>query len=308
MPAESTAHGGIVLIASFRYLAVACLQAITVVSLSQLAGASPLYDQKDLSSSDAASDVISNVLGVSVDADPNLSTPKKPRLAQATSHETTSFSASDDESDFTDALSSPLLPRDSGSSASKNAVYSGLESNSVGSSSYIYAAHDAGDLTPDVVPPDLVASFPAFDVQSSNTAGKTIDDFDSSGNSGDSNEPETTGGDWEAPIRTSVVPSSGFGSFSEDLLTGNFGNAGSLNGGNYGYNPGLNGYLGTLGGDTGGGADPLDLTGRKGQKARLGAFASTAEPEGAGIAVVALILLFVVFYRRSSSRIRSARR
>jgi hypothetical protein len=283
-----------------RHLAAASLPAMVVISLSQLMSASALYDGKDLSS-----DITLDVLGMAVPVDPNLSIPTKRRPVQTASHETASLESSDDESDFTDAVSAPLMPGDGRSPASKDAVYGGFASDSIGSSSYIYAAHDAGDLAPKVVPANLVASFPPFDVQST-SPGKFVDDFDSFGNS---NEPVTTGGDWEALGRTSIVPPSEFGSPSEDLLTGNFGNAGSSNGGN--------GYLDTLG-DTGGiggkggagnSADPLDLTaGTKGQKdRRLGAIASAAEPEGAGVAVVSLILIFVALHRRSSRRAGAAR-
>jgi hypothetical protein len=301
---------------TFRWhLAAAYLPAMVVVSLSQLMSASPLYDQKDLSL-----DATSDVLGMAVDIDPNLSIPRKPSPVQPTGFEATSFSRSDDESDFTDALSSPLAPGHGGSSASKDAVYSGLASNSVGSSSDIYsayAAHDAGGIAAKVARPNLVAGFPAFDLQSPSSGralGRAVDGFDSSYNSDNSNDPVTTAGNWGAPWRALVLPSSGFGSFA-DLLADNFGNEESRNGGNYGYDPGPNAYLGTLVGDTGGNggagisADPLDLTAdTKGQKdGLLSAITSAAEPKGAGIAVVALILIFIALNRRSNRRARAAR-
>jgi hypothetical protein len=284
-----------------RHLAAVSLPAMLVVSLSQLMSASPLYemsasplyDQMDL-----GSDATSDILGVAVPVDPNLSMPKKSRAVRPTSQETASLEPSDDESDFTDALASPLTPWDRGSSVSKDSVFSGLASGSVGSSSYVYAAHDSGDIAPKVVPSNLVASFPAFDLPSSSsgkTTGITVDDSDSSGNS---NEPLTTGGDWEAPWRRSVVPSSGFGSPVEDLLAGSLGIGTSRNGSNYGFYPGPNGYFG----DTGATGITTDLLDRGQKDRRLGSLASTAEPEGAGIAVIALILIFVAFYRRSSRR------
>jgi hypothetical protein len=301
-----------------RHLAAAYLPAMIIVSLSQLMSASPLYDQAGL-----GSDITSDVLGMAVAADPNLSIPRRPSPVQPTGFETTSFSRSDDESDFTDALSSPLAPGHGGSSASKDAVYSGLASNSVGSSSDIYAAyaaHDAGGIAAKVARPSLVAGFPAFDVQSSSSGravGKAVDGFDSSydsDNSDNSNDPVTIPGNWGAPWRALVLPSSGFGSFA-DLLADNFGNEESRNGGNYGYDPGPNAYLGTLVGDTGGNggagisADPLDLTAdTKDQKdGLLSAITSAAEPEGAGIAVGALILIFIALNRRSNRRARAAR-
>jgi hypothetical protein len=294
----------------FRTLTVAYLPAMVVASLPQLMSASQLYDQKDLGS-DITSDATEYMLGVAVPVDPNLSMSKKHRPVQPTSSETTSFSRSDDESDFIDALSAPLLPGDGRSPTSDDAVYGGLASDSIGSSNYIYAAHDAAGTAARIVPPNLVASFPAFDVQGS-LPGKFTDEFDSSGNSDNSNAPLTADGDWEAPWRASNVPASEFGSFSEDLAAGDVGNGGGRNGGDYGFDSGSNGYLGTLG-DTGGkggagGTHPLDLTGTKGQKdGLLSAIASAAEPEGAGIAVVSLILIFVALHRRSNRRAGAAR-
>jgi hypothetical protein len=279
-----------------RHLAAAAVYvpAMVLLSLPQFISASQLYDEKNLDS-----DITADVLGMAIPVDPNLSNPKTAWRYQGPSHDAGSVDRSDDESDSNDDLSSPVLPRTGASSASNNAVYSGSASGSIGS--YVYGANDAVDLVPEVVPANLVASFPTFNVQDSvrsSSLGNAVDDLDSSGNSSNSDESLTTGGDWEA-VRTSILPPTEFGSPSEDPLADSFGNRA-----NYGFYPGANGYFSDTGGS--GISDLLHPASTNSQKdGPSGGFASTAEPEGAGIAVVALILIFIAFYRRSSRRARS---
>jgi uncharacterized protein (TIGR03118 family) len=154
------------------------------------------------------------------------------------------------------------------------AVYTGLAIGSVGSTNYLYAANNAGGI--DVydtnfnnvdgttfagkfVDPNPVTGFTAFNVQNINgnlyveyadinsmgqpQPGGYIDEFDTSGNF---IKRVATGGALEAPWGITLAPATGFGSYSGDLLVGNFGNGEIL-----AYDPTTDAYLGTLDGTNG---------------------------------------------------------
>src|SRR5271166_5776635 len=154
------------------------------------------------------------------------------------------------------------------------AGYTGLAIDSVGMNNYLYAANNAGgidvydatftDVTGTTfagkfVDPSPVPGFSAFNIQNVDgnlyveyaalTAmgaplpGGYVDEFDSAGNF---IARVATGGPVDAPWGITMAPSSGFGTYSGDLLIGNFGN-GQINA----FNPTTNAYLGTLDGSNG---------------------------------------------------------
>lgn len=149
------------------------------------------------------------------------------------------------------------------------AVFTGLALGSVGSSNYLYAADSTGAI--DVydtnfnnvsnttfagkfVDPNAVAGLTPFNVQNiggnlyveyaaltpmgTPLPGGYVDEFDSSGNF---LKRVATGGALEAPWGITLAPATGFGSYSGDLLIGNFGN-GQINA----FDPTTGNYLGTL--------------------------------------------------------------
>ena len=154
------------------------------------------------------------------------------------------------------------------------AVYTGLALNTVGkSSTYIYAADSTGAIrvfdsnwnnvtgttfAGKFVDPSLPAGFVPFNIQTvgsnlyvtyaqltafgTGLPGGYIDEFDASGNF---IQRIATGGALYAPWGLTVAPAD-FGSFSNDLLVGNFGNGEIL-----AYNPTSDAYLGTIDGSNG---------------------------------------------------------
>lgn len=235
------------------------------------------------------------------------------------------------------------------------ARYTGLAIDSVGSNNYLYAANNAGGI--DVydtnfnnvrgttfagkfVDPNSVPGFSPFNIQNiggdlyveyaavnstgSPLPGGYIDEFDSSGNL---IKRVATGGALEAPWGITMAPSSGFGSFSGDLLVGNFGNGEIL-----AFDPTTNAYLGTLdggngqplvnsflwaldfgNGGTGFNADALYFTaGINNQKDGLFgsiqpiAGTTVPEPNGLGIVGIGLAGLVGLMRRRKHSRNSSA--
>ena len=138
------------------------------------------------------------------------------------------------------------------------AVYTGLALDSSGSNFYLYAANTAGAGGIDVydtnfnnvsgttfsgkfADPGAIAGYVPFNVQNiggdlyveyasltplgAPLPGGYVDVFDSSGNF---LQRLATGGALEAPWGITLAPATGFGSFSGDLLVGNFGN-GTIN-------------------------------------------------------------------------------
>ncbi len=222
--------------------------------------------------------------------------------------------------------------------SSPGAVYTGLAIGSVGSNNYLYAANNAGGI--DVydgsfnnvsgttfagkfVDPNPVGGFSPFNIQSIGgnlyveyaalnsmgfpLPGGYIDEFDSSGNF---IKRIATGGALDAPWGITLAPSTGFGSYSGDLLVGNFGNGEIL-----AFDPTTDAYLGTLDGPNGqpihnsflwaldfgnGGtgfnsSDLYFTAGINGQ--RDGLFASIQpipEPGTAGLTAMVLMLIFGV--------------
>ncbi|WP_348269335.1 TIGR03118 family protein [Edaphobacter paludis] len=150
------------------------------------------------------------------------------------------------------------------------AVYTGLALNTSGSSTYLYAANSTGNihvfnsLWADVtgttfagkfVDPNAVAGFVPFNIQTigsnlyvtyadltpigTGLPGGYVDEFDANGNF---IKRIATGGALYAPWGMTLAPS-GFGSYSDDLLVGNFGNGEIL-----AYDPSTDAYLGTIDG------------------------------------------------------------
>lgn len=152
---------------------------------------------------------------------------------------------------------------------STGAIYTGLAQNSTASGTFLYAANSIGGI--DVfnsswnkasgfgfVDPNPVAGFTPFNIQSiganlyvtyaklgpggSPMPGGYVDEFDSSGNF---IKRIATSGALFAPWGVSLAPSN-FGSFSNDLLIGNFGNGEIL-----AYDATTDLFLGTLDGTDG---------------------------------------------------------
>jgi len=150
------------------------------------------------------------------------------------------------------------------------AVYTGLALDNASTSYYLYAANSAGTgsidvydsnfnkvtLSGDFVDPNAIAGYVPFNIQNIGgtlyveyaelgptgipIAGSTgyVDEFDSSGNF---ITRLTSGGALDAPWGITLAPATGFGTFSGDLLIGNFGN-GEINA----FNPTTGAFLGTL--------------------------------------------------------------
>ncbi len=151
------------------------------------------------------------------------------------------------------------------------AVYTGLALDSSGSNFYLYAANTAGAGSIDVydtnfnnvsgttfsgkfADPGAIAGYVPFNVQNiggdlyveyasltplgAPLPGGYVDVFDSSENF---LQRLATGGALEAPWGITLAPATGFGSFSGDLLIGNFGN-GTINA----FNPTTGAFQGTL--------------------------------------------------------------
>ena len=151
------------------------------------------------------------------------------------------------------------------------AHYTGLAIANIGSSTYLYAADATGHInvfdstwTPvslgagKFTDPGALAGYVPFNIQTigsnlyvtyaqltpmgTGLPGGFIDEFDSSGNF---IKRVATGGALYAPWGLTLAPS-GFGSFANDLLVGNFGNGEILV-----YDPTTNAFLGTLNGTNG---------------------------------------------------------
>ncbi len=153
------------------------------------------------------------------------------------------------------------------------AVYTGLALDTSGTSTYLYAANSTGNIRvfnsswTDVtgttfagkfVDPSLPAGFVPFNIQTvgsnlyvtyadltpmgTGLPGGYVDEFDANGNF---IKRIATGGALFAPWGMALAPS-GFGSFSNDLLVGNFGNGEIL-----AYDPSTDAYLGTIDGSNG---------------------------------------------------------
>ena len=153
------------------------------------------------------------------------------------------------------------------------AVYTGLALNTSGGSTYLYAANSTGNIHvfdsswADVtgttfagkfVDPNPGAGFVPFNIQTvgsnlyvtyakltafgTGLPGGYIDEFDANGNF---IKRVATGGDLYAPWGITLAPT-GFGSFGNDLLVGNFGNGEILV-----YDPTTDAFLGTIDGANG---------------------------------------------------------
>jgi uncharacterized protein (TIGR03118 family) len=147
-----------------------------------------------------------------------------------------------------------------------SAVYTGLTQNTSNGSTYLYAADSTGtihvfnstwhDVTNTTfagkfADPTLPAGFTPFNVQSigsdiyvtyAGSSGGFVDEFDSSGNF---IKRIASGGPLSSPWGITLAPA-GFGSFSNDLLIGNFGNGEIL-----AYNPMTDAFIGTIDGKNG---------------------------------------------------------
>ncbi len=155
------------------------------------------------------------------------------------------------------------------------ATYTGLALDNNGSGNYLYAANNAGgggidvfnssfapvNLAGTFVDPNLPADYVPYNIQNINgllyveyqssadpnaLGAGAVSVFDANGNF--IQELISPGGELDDPWGIVIAPSS-FGSFSNDLLVGNFGN-GEINA----YNPTTGAFLGTL---TGPGGTPL---------------------------------------------------
>jgi uncharacterized protein (TIGR03118 family) len=157
------------------------------------------------------------------------------------------------------------------------AIYTGLAQGNVGTSTYLYAADSTGHVNVfdsnwtnvtgttfagKFVDPGAIAGYVPFNIQligsnlyvtyasltpmGTGLPGGYVDVFDTNGNF---IQRIATGGALYAPWGVTVAPSE-FGTYSNDLLIGNFGNGEIL-----AYNPITDAYLGTLNGSNG---MPLD--------------------------------------------------
>ncbi len=157
--------------------------------------------------------------------------------------------------------------------ATPGAVYTGLAQGASGGSTYLYAADSAGkihvfnsawsDVTGSTfagkfVDPNLPSGFTPFNIQTvgsnlyvtyahltpmgTGLPGGYVDEFDANGNF---IKRIASGGSLYAPWGVTLAPAA-FGSFSNDLLVGNFGDGEIL-----AYNPASDAYLGTLDGTNG---------------------------------------------------------
>jgi uncharacterized protein (TIGR03118 family) len=153
------------------------------------------------------------------------------------------------------------------------AVYTGLAQDATGGSTYIYAANSKGNIqvfdstwtnvtgttfAGKFVDPNPVAGFVPFNIQNiggnlyvtyaeltamgTGLPGGYVDEFDASGNF---IKRIATGGTLYAPWGITLAPTN-FGSYSDDLLVGNFGDGEILV-----YDPTTDAYLGTLDGTNG---------------------------------------------------------
>ncbi len=146
------------------------------------------------------------------------------------------------------------------------AVYTGLTQNTSGGSSFLYAASATGsihvfdsnwnDVTSSMfsgkfVDPNLPAGFTPFNIQTigsnlyvtySGASGGFVDEYDTNGNF---IKRIASGGALFSPWGLTIAPAN-FGSFSNDLLVGNFGNGEIL-----AYDPNSDAFLGTLDGPDG---------------------------------------------------------
>ncbi|MGA2118309.1 MAG: TIGR03118 family protein [Bryobacteraceae bacterium] len=229
------------------------------------------------------------------------------------------------------------------------AVYTGLALDNAGTSYYLYAANSAGTGSIDVydsnfnkvtlggsfVDPNAIAGYVPFNIQNIGgtlyveyaevgptglpVTGSTgyVDEFDSSGNF---ISRLTTGGPLDAPWGIALAPATGFGTFSGDLLIGNFGN-GEINA----FNPTTGVFLGTLtnasgapivnqylwaldfgNGGTGFSSTSLYFTaGVNNQMGGLfGSIAAVATPEPATLSIAAVGLLSIALARAGRRRRR----
>ena len=157
--------------------------------------------------------------------------------------------------------------------STSGAVYTGLAQSSTGGSTFLYAADSTGqihvfdsgwhDVTSSMfagkfADPSLPAGFTPFNIQTigsnlyvtyaqltqmgSPLPGGFVDEYDANGNL---IKRIATGGPLSAPWGITLAPAH-FGSFSNDLLVGNFGNGEIL-----AYNPTTDAFLGTLNGPNG---------------------------------------------------------
>jgi uncharacterized protein (TIGR03118 family) len=146
------------------------------------------------------------------------------------------------------------------------AVYTGLTQDTVGTSTFLYAANATGSINVfdsswnnvtssmfggKFTDPNLPAGFTPYNIQNvggnlyvtySGSSGGIVDEYDSNGNL---LQRVATNGPLSAPWGITLAPT-GFGEFSNDLLIGNFG-SGEIDV----YNPITDAFLGTLDGANG---------------------------------------------------------
>jgi uncharacterized protein (TIGR03118 family) len=177
-----------------------------------------------------------------------------------------------------DTLNGTITGWNGGTAASQivstpGAVYTGLAQNTSGGSTFLYAASATGQIhvfdsswnevtnttfSGKFTDPNLPAGLAPFNVQSVGSnlyvtyaaltpmgtplPGGVVDEFDASGNL---IKRVATSGPLAAPWGITLAPAN-FGSFSNDLLVGNFGNGEIL-----AYNPTTDAFLGTINGKNG---------------------------------------------------------
>jgi hypothetical protein len=284
-----------------KCLAIVCLPAMVVVSLPQSAGASSLYYQPELTP-----DLSSDILGLGVYTGPNL-------VAR-------SSSSSDDESGLVLDTLAGLFPLGGVTSATKpDAVDMPSATGSAELDTYLGAVDDADSLAQayaqSATSDYLYIAPTTLGVKSSALTGLSSSSTDAAGAS--------IGDELAAPWGIEIAPSVAPANLSEDLLAGYVG-AGGITG----VDAATIAYIDSLGranalplasafpgapGVAGDGstvsADALLATvGSKVETSGIaGSIQSAAEPAGVGIVLVALILFFIAFQRRTTRRVRVTR-
>jgi uncharacterized protein (TIGR03118 family) len=239
---------------------------------NQAAGNSTLYD--------GAGNITPLVVAI-----PAGSTPPNGPTGQVFNNGTTGFLVNGAKSNFIfDTLNGTIAAWNGSAgttavqmAATPGAIYTGLAQSTAGGSTFLYAANSTGnihvfdsswnDVTGSMfggkfVDPNSIAGFVPFNIQTVGSnldvtyahlgpggtplAGGYVDEFDASGNF---LKRIATGGPLSAPWGITLAPAN-FGSFSNDLLIGNFGNGEIL-----AYDATSDLFLGTLNGANG---QPLD--------------------------------------------------